>query len=166
MKRAGALARLSVSVFAGCLLLQISCSAWMPEAKLNRVMDTNGGSYFFFADNDLQVSLRIGPGKLFDWQFKNIGNQTMTLDVRSLYLLRKGDPVRYALWGEPVGDSPNASSLELKPGGFAKYQFPVRSKSPFWPFLPETEDQYQLKLSVRWGFRDYGYSLGFTPSQF
>lgn len=166
MRGAYVLGKMSMPVLAACLVLQVACSALLPEAKLNKVMDTNGGTYFFFADRDLQVSFKIGPGKLFDWQIKNIGNQVMILDVGSMYLQRKGDSVRYALWGEPQEEILGASRIELKPGGFAKYQFPVRSISPFWPFSPQTADQYQLKLRVRWGFRDYGYSLGFKPNNF
>lgn len=135
----------------------------LPPAKLNKVLDSNGGSYYFFSDDDLEISLQIGPGRMFRWKFKNIGRKTLVIDPHSIVLLREKDQQEYALWGEPNKSLPKGGPIELKAGGFATYEYPVRSKSPFWPFAPKQEDTYQLKLTVRWGYRNYAYTFGFEP---
>jgi len=133
----------------------------LPPAHQRLVMESNGGSFFFLADGGLEVSLRVGPGKVFDWQFKNIGDRPLRLDLASIALIRQGDPIKYGLWGEPRQKTPEDPYVKLEPGGFAKYSFPVRSRSPFWPFRPESSEDYQLEFTIRWGVRDYQYRLGF-----
>lgn len=124
-------------------------------------MESNGGSFFILSKDGLEVSLKVGPGKVFDWRFKNIGQQPLRIDMASLALTRQGDSEKYGLWGEPRRKPPEEPYLDLKPGGFANYTFPIRSRSPFWPFRPETSENYQLEFTIRWGFRDYQYRLGF-----
>lgn len=145
------------------LVLVMGCGLVLPPARLDKVMASNGGSFYFYGDDDLEISLRIGPGKVFDWRFKNRGRQKLTLAMESLALRRAGDSQVYALWGEPRDNLAQVGPLTLAPGGFANYTFPVRSKSPFWPFRPESAESYRLSFTVRWGYRDYRYDVGFEP---
>lgn len=151
-------------VFGGFLLFFVpSCSTLLPPATLDRVMESNGGTFYFYQDEELEISLRIGPGRLFDWHFKNKGNQKLVIPMTSLALRRQNDETDYALWGEPKKNLAEDGDLTLLPGGFANYSFPVRSKSPFWPFAPKEVSSYRLHFSVRWGYRDYQYAVGFEP---
>ena len=146
-------------LFAFSVFATVQCR--LPPSKQNLIMDSNGGSFFFLSKDGLEVSLRVGPGKLFEWRFKNVGDRPLRLDMNSIALIREGDPQKYGLWGEPLLEGPAQPYLKLEPGGFTDYSFPIRSKSPFWPFRPQTSATFQLEFTIRWGFRDYFYRLGF-----
>lgn len=118
------------------------------------------GPQYVFDDGYVKVSF-VPQKTRFTYAFRNIGQRDVTISGASIKLAIEDDPVQYAPWGEKHSLNTNIRDIELPPGHFMRLEYPVRVRSPFYPFKPPGKPAWYLEFSATWGFQQLSYRLPF-----
>jgi hypothetical protein len=118
------------------------------------------GNQYIFDDGFLKVSF-VAKKIQFNYAFRNLSDRDVTITASSLVLKRGNDATDYALWGEPVLNKAPFEDIVIKPGHFFRMTYPVRVRSPFYPFRPPPEPEWRLEFEATWGFEKRTYILPF-----
>lgn len=142
-------------------LLPLSC---MPKRTIYPMNESPWvalpGNQYIFEDGFLKITM-VAQGLLFRYTFRNIGDRPVSIGGASILLKRDQDAIDYAPWGELVPRTTPMPDIELPVGHFVQIAYPIRVRSPFYPFRPPASPAWFLQLKATWGLEHRTYVLPF-----
>lgn len=120
------------------------------------------GNQYIFEDGFIKITFVVEQ-QTFHYVFRNIGDRNVTINGSSLMLKQEANPKNYALWGELQRLEKPMADMELLAGQYMRLTYPVRIRSPFYPFRPPLKPAWYMQFKASWAFETRDYVLPFPP---